>query len=327
MSTPQRGQAVPQNSPEAHRNRWRALAVTLLVGFMSLLDVTIVNVAVPSIQHGLQASSTAIQWIVSGYALTFGLTLVAGGRLGDVVGRRRMFLDRPGRLHADQCRRRPRARRASAGDRAAAPGRRGRPAHAAEQRADPAAVPGRGARPRLRPLRYDGRRLVRGGAGPRRAHHRGLRCRRRLAVGVLRQRADRARGHGARRTLAPARRAARRARSAPRSTSSARCCSGSPCWPCCCRSSRRWPSPRPRCGSWCSWRRSRRGPSCTGSDASCDAAARPCSTYGCSRRHPATHRGSSSARRTSAGSAGSGWCWRSTSRTASVSPRCSPASP
>jgi EmrB/QacA subfamily drug resistance transporter len=81
------------SSPEeAHPNRWRALAVTLLVGFMSLLDVTIVNVAVPSIQHGLGASSEAVQWIVSGYALTFGLTLVAGGRLGDVVGRRRMFI-------------------------------------------------------------------------------------------------------------------------------------------------------------------------------------------------------------------------------------------
>ncbi len=59
---------------------------------MSLLDVTIVNVAVPSIQSGLGASSAAVQWVVSGYALTFGLTLVAGGRLGDLVGRRRMFV-------------------------------------------------------------------------------------------------------------------------------------------------------------------------------------------------------------------------------------------
>ena len=74
------------------RGRWRALAVTLLVGYMGLLDLTIVNVAVPSIQSGLGASAQAVQWIVSGYALTFGLTLVAGGRIGDVVGRRRMFL-------------------------------------------------------------------------------------------------------------------------------------------------------------------------------------------------------------------------------------------
>ncbi len=71
---------------------WRALWVTLLVGYMALLDVTIVNVAVPSIEEGLGASPQAVQWVISGYALTFGLTLVAGGRLGDVVGRRRMFL-------------------------------------------------------------------------------------------------------------------------------------------------------------------------------------------------------------------------------------------
>ena len=96
MSSPQRSGAAdhspPGRTPAGHDKRWRALAVTLLVGFMSLLDVTIVNVAVPSIQQGLHASSASVQWIVSGYALTFGLTLVAGGRLGDVVGRREMFL-------------------------------------------------------------------------------------------------------------------------------------------------------------------------------------------------------------------------------------------
>lgn len=77
---------------EPDPRRWHALAVTLVVGFMSLLDVTIVNVAIPSIQQGLGASAEAVQWVVSGYALTFGLVLVAGGRLGDVLGRRRMFL-------------------------------------------------------------------------------------------------------------------------------------------------------------------------------------------------------------------------------------------
>lgn len=77
---------------EGYPGRWRALAVTLVVGFMTLLDVTIVNVAIPSIQRGLHASPQGVQWIVSGYALTFGLTLVAGGRLGDAFGRRRMFL-------------------------------------------------------------------------------------------------------------------------------------------------------------------------------------------------------------------------------------------
>ena len=72
--------------------RWRILGVTLVVGFMSLLDVTIVNVALPSIRSGLGASTASVQWIVSGYALAFGLTLVTGGRLGDAWGRRRMML-------------------------------------------------------------------------------------------------------------------------------------------------------------------------------------------------------------------------------------------
>ena len=67
------------------------LAVSLVVGFMSLLDVTIVNVAVPSIRAGLDTSAATIQWVVSGYALAFGMTLVAGGRLGDAHGRRRMM--------------------------------------------------------------------------------------------------------------------------------------------------------------------------------------------------------------------------------------------
>jgi EmrB/QacA subfamily drug resistance transporter len=82
----------PEEEYHPDPRRWRALAVTLVVGFMSLLDVTIVNVALPSMSRGLDASPQSVQWVVSGYALTFGLVLVAGGRLGDLVGRRRMFL-------------------------------------------------------------------------------------------------------------------------------------------------------------------------------------------------------------------------------------------
>lgn len=77
---------------EPDPRRWRILGVTLAVGFMSLLDVSIVNVAIPSMQEGLETDSSTIQWVVSGYALAFGLTLVAGGRLGDAYGRRRMML-------------------------------------------------------------------------------------------------------------------------------------------------------------------------------------------------------------------------------------------
>lgn len=78
--------------PGQNPRRWHALAVTLVAGFMGLLDVSIVNVAFPSMQHALNASLSDVQWVVSGYALTFGLALVAGGRLGDAWGRKRMFL-------------------------------------------------------------------------------------------------------------------------------------------------------------------------------------------------------------------------------------------
>jgi EmrB/QacA subfamily drug resistance transporter len=75
-----------------HPLRWRTLAVTQLAAFMALLDVSIVNVALPSIERGLGVSAGTTQWVVSGYALTFGLALVPAGRLGDALGRRRMFL-------------------------------------------------------------------------------------------------------------------------------------------------------------------------------------------------------------------------------------------
>jgi len=72
--------------------RWHALSVSLFAAFMTLLDVSIVNVALPSIERDLGASATSVQWVVSGYALAFGLGLVPAGRLGDTLGRRRMFL-------------------------------------------------------------------------------------------------------------------------------------------------------------------------------------------------------------------------------------------
>lgn len=68
------------------------MAVCLVGGFMVLLDVSIVNVALKSISAGLDATGDQIQWVLSGYALTFGLLLVPGGRLGDVRGRRELFM-------------------------------------------------------------------------------------------------------------------------------------------------------------------------------------------------------------------------------------------
>ncbi|MGR7027693.1 MFS transporter [Geodermatophilus sp. URMC 62] len=66
--------------------------MALVVGFMGVLDLGIVAVALPALQEDLDASPSAAQWVVSGYALTFGLALVPAGRLGDAFGRRRLFL-------------------------------------------------------------------------------------------------------------------------------------------------------------------------------------------------------------------------------------------
>ncbi|MFD5521955.1 MFS transporter [Streptomyces sp. NPDC127066] len=87
-----RGDRAQGPAEGADPRRWRALWVTLTAGFMSLLDVTIVAVALPSMQRALGASAPSIQWVVSGYALTFALVLVTAGRLGDAIGRRRIFL-------------------------------------------------------------------------------------------------------------------------------------------------------------------------------------------------------------------------------------------
>jgi EmrB/QacA subfamily drug resistance transporter len=73
-------------------NRWRALGVCLVAGFMTLLDVSIVNVALPSIESGIDAGQNSLQWIVSGYALALGLLLVPAGRFGDARGRRSVFV-------------------------------------------------------------------------------------------------------------------------------------------------------------------------------------------------------------------------------------------
>ncbi|MEH0846108.1 MFS transporter [Micromonospora sp. CPCC 205711] len=79
-------------SPDGDRRRWHALGVGLVAAFMTLLDVSIVNVAVPSVEKALHASPSDLQWVLSGYALTFGLILVPAGRFGDARGRRNAFV-------------------------------------------------------------------------------------------------------------------------------------------------------------------------------------------------------------------------------------------
>ena len=77
---------------QADPRRWLTLVILLLAGFMNLLDVSIVNIAIPSIQRDLQASYADVQWALAGYTLAYALVLITGGRLGDTFGRKRLFL-------------------------------------------------------------------------------------------------------------------------------------------------------------------------------------------------------------------------------------------
>ena len=72
--------------------RWWTLGAMCFALFMIMLDNTVVNVALPSIQRGLHASTSSLEWTVNAYTLTFAVVLVTGGRLGDIYGRRRLFL-------------------------------------------------------------------------------------------------------------------------------------------------------------------------------------------------------------------------------------------
>src|SRR3989442_15508860 len=74
------------------RRRWFALAVIVAAQFMVVLDVAIVNVALPSIKTDLHFSQESLQWVVTAYAILFGGVLLLGGRLADILGRRRLFV-------------------------------------------------------------------------------------------------------------------------------------------------------------------------------------------------------------------------------------------
>ena len=78
-------------TPDTDRSRWIALVVCCSAMFMTLLDVSVTNVALPSIGDDTGAGASQLQWIVSGYTLAFGLVPVLGGKLGDDHGRRLMF--------------------------------------------------------------------------------------------------------------------------------------------------------------------------------------------------------------------------------------------
>lgn len=83
---------VAEEEEHLDPKRWRALFILLFAGFMDLVDATVVNVAIPSIQRDLGITYSAVQWVVAGYSLAFALVLITGGRLGDIIGRKRMFM-------------------------------------------------------------------------------------------------------------------------------------------------------------------------------------------------------------------------------------------
>ncbi|MER7187914.1 MFS transporter [Streptomyces hyaluromycini] len=90
MMTAQTGPSSAEPPPTEHHRL--GLALILVAAFMVVLDFSIVNVALSSIQHELGISAASVQWVVTAYAITFGGLLILGGRAGDLYGRRRLFM-------------------------------------------------------------------------------------------------------------------------------------------------------------------------------------------------------------------------------------------
>src|SRR5438105_560837 len=87
-------QTIVIPAAEAHpdRRKWLALALVVAAQFMVVLDVAIVNVALPSIKTDLHFTQESLQWVVTAYAILFGGALLLGGRMADLLGRRRLFM-------------------------------------------------------------------------------------------------------------------------------------------------------------------------------------------------------------------------------------------
>jgi EmrB/QacA subfamily drug resistance transporter len=91
-TTARTGPAGPADQADGSRLRWLAAAVLIIGTLMDMIDVTIVNVALPTIRAELHASATQLEWAVSGYMLAFAAALIVAGSFGDLLGRKRMYL-------------------------------------------------------------------------------------------------------------------------------------------------------------------------------------------------------------------------------------------
>jgi EmrB/QacA subfamily drug resistance transporter len=92
QATESPGAASTEGGDRVHARRWWILAVLGIAQLMIVLDIAVVNIALPSAQSALHFSNNSREWIVTAYALTFGSLLLAGGRLGDLFGRKRLFV-------------------------------------------------------------------------------------------------------------------------------------------------------------------------------------------------------------------------------------------
>ena len=191
------------------RRRWIALAVIVTAQFMVVLDVAIVNVALPTIKTDLHFSQESLQWVVTAYSILFGGVLLLGGRMADLLGRRRLFMAGLALFTAQLAARRPRLVGGLADRLPRAPGAR-RSAALAGRAVDPHddLRGGPGAQPRARHLGRGLRQRRR----RRRAARRRADQRAQLVVDLLHQRARR------RRSCSRWRPRLARARAAPTST-------------------------------------------------------------------------------------------------------------
>lgn len=83
---------VTSDTPPAYRRRWIVLAIVLVAEIMDLLDSTVITIAAPTVRAELGGGTSTMQWWAAGYTLAFGVLMIVGGRLGDIYGRRRVFI-------------------------------------------------------------------------------------------------------------------------------------------------------------------------------------------------------------------------------------------
>src|SRR4051812_36639081 len=84
--------AADTTHSDIHPRRWLALLIVSAAAFLAVLDFFVLNISIPAIQSDLHATFAQIQWLIAGYGLAYAVCLITGGRLGDIYGRKRVFM-------------------------------------------------------------------------------------------------------------------------------------------------------------------------------------------------------------------------------------------